>query len=96
MRRSRRPHPAPPRVAAAGIAARVAGPVLGRYYAAFVLVFFTVSVINNNAYAYHISVPLHTIFRSGSLVASLIVGAACLGKRRAPSTRARISPARRG
>ncbi|GBC00744.1 hypothetical protein RclHR1_03960018 [Rhizophagus clarus] len=45
-----------------------------------VLLFFTVSVLNNIALGYNISVPLHIIFRSGGLIVSLILGWA-IGKR---------------
>ncbi|GMR48045.1 hypothetical protein PMAYCL1PPCAC_18240, partial [Pristionchus mayeri] len=38
-----------------------------------VVVFFLVNVINNQALNYHVPVPLHIIFRSGSLLASLVL-----------------------
>jgi len=40
--------------------------VLFRTYASMVLLFFVVSVSNNYAFNYKISVPLHIIFRSVS------------------------------
>ncbi|RIA93857.1 UAA transporter [Glomus cerebriforme] len=46
-----------------------------------VVLFFTVSVLNNIALGYNISVPLHIIFRSGGLIVSLILGWAIVGKR---------------
>jgi UDP-xylose/UDP-N-acetylglucosamine transporter B4 len=46
-----------------------------------VVLFFTVSVLNNVALGYKISVPLHIIFRSGGLIVSLILGWAIAGKR---------------
>ncbi|KAI8100021.1 UAA transporter [Halteromyces radiatus] len=46
-----------------------------------VILFFTVSVLNNLALGYHISVPLHIIFRSGGLIVNMIMGAIILGKR---------------
>ncbi|CAG8449625.1 2978_t:CDS:2, partial [Acaulospora colombiana] len=46
-----------------------------------VVLFFTVSVLNNIALGYRISVPLHIIFRSGGLMVSMILGWALAGKR---------------
>ncbi|ORZ04269.1 UAA transporter [Absidia repens] len=48
---------------------------------ALVVLFFSVSVLNNLALGYHISVPLHIIFRSGGLIVNMILGALFLGKR---------------
>uniref|UniRef100_Q95KB4-2 Isoform 2 of Nucleotide sugar transporter SLC35B4 n=1 Tax=Macaca fascicularis TaxID=9541 RepID=Q95KB4-2 len=39
-----------------------------RYYAIMVTMFFTVSVVNNYALNLNIAMPLHMIFRSGSLI----------------------------
>ncbi|CAG8483986.1 10469_t:CDS:2 [Ambispora gerdemannii] len=39
-----------------------------------VAMFFTVSVLNNIALGFRISVPLHIIFRSGSLIVSMLLG----------------------
>lgn len=47
-------------------------------YTAF---FVTVNLLNNWAFAYRISVPLHIILRSGGPVASMIVGYTVNGKR---------------
>ncbi|CAO3630357.1 unnamed protein product [Cunninghamella blakesleeana] len=46
-----------------------------------VVLFFLVSVLNNLALGYHISVPLHIIFRSGGLIVNMILGAIILKKR---------------
>ncbi|KAI9033838.1 UAA transporter [Phycomyces nitens] len=46
-----------------------------------VCVFFTVSVLNNLALGYHISVPLHIIFRSGGLIVNMLLGVWWLKKR---------------
>lgn len=46
-----------------------------------VAMFFTVSVINNYALNYNIAMPLHMIFRSGSLIANMILGIIILKKR---------------
>ncbi|CAG8605690.1 4984_t:CDS:2 [Acaulospora morrowiae] len=46
-----------------------------------VVLFFTVSVLNNIALGYRISVPLHIIFRSGGLIISMVLGWALAGKR---------------
>ncbi|XP_057217717.1 UDP-xylose and UDP-N-acetylglucosamine transporter [Triplophysa rosa] len=46
-----------------------------------VAMFFTVSVINNYALNFNIAMPLHMIFRSGSLIANMILGIVILKKR---------------
>ncbi|KAJ1982720.1 golgi uridine diphosphate-N- acetylglucosamine transporter [Dimargaris verticillata] len=45
-----------------------------------VVLYFTVSILNNWALAF-ISVPLHIVFRSGSLMMNMIVGYLAMGKR---------------
>ncbi|XP_040269339.1 UDP-xylose and UDP-N-acetylglucosamine transporter [Bufo bufo] len=52
-----------------------------RYYVIMVTMFFTVSVVNNYALNLNISMPLHMIFRSGSLIANMILGIIILKKR---------------
>ncbi|KAJ8245320.1 hypothetical protein GJAV_G00269520 [Gymnothorax javanicus] len=52
-----------------------------RNYVVMVTMFFTVSVINNYALNFNISMPLHMIFRSGSLIANMILGIIILNKR---------------
>ncbi|NXP25312.1 S35B4 protein, partial [Scytalopus superciliaris] len=52
-----------------------------RYYFMMVAMFFTVSVVNNYALNLNISMPLHMIFRSGSLIASMALGIIILKKR---------------
>uniref|UniRef100_A0A2K5DGH2 Solute carrier family 35 member B4 n=1 Tax=Aotus nancymaae TaxID=37293 RepID=A0A2K5DGH2_AOTNA len=52
-----------------------------RYYAIMVTMFFTVSVVNNYALNLNIAMPLHMIFRSGSLIANMILGIIILKKR---------------
>ncbi|KAG7156249.1 UDP-xylose and UDP-N-acetylglucosamine transporter-like 1, partial [Homarus americanus] len=42
--------------------------------------FFLVNVTNNMAFGYNISMPLHIIFRSGGLIASLLMGILVLGR----------------
>ncbi|CAN6615339.1 UDP-N-acetylglucosamine transporter Yea4p [Trichomonascus vanleenenianus] len=39
-----------------------------------VLLFFVISILNNKVWAYDISVPVHTIFRSGGTVTTMTVG----------------------
>ncbi|XP_037109814.1 UDP-xylose and UDP-N-acetylglucosamine transporter [Syngnathus acus] len=56
-----------------------------RNYVIMVTMFFTVSVINNYALNFNISMPLHMIFRSGSLIANMILGIVILKKRYPPS-----------
>ncbi|GAB5568798.1 UDP-xylose and UDP-N-acetylglucosamine transporter isoform X1 [Prionailurus iriomotensis] len=51
-----------------------------RYYAVMVTMFFTVSVVNNYALNLNIAMPLHMIFRSGSLIANMILGIIILKK----------------
>ncbi|KAK7207529.1 UAA transporter [Myxozyma melibiosi] len=43
-------------------------------YAVGVTLFFLVSVLNNFVWKYHISIPVHIIFRSGGPLFSLVVG----------------------
>lgn len=45
-----------------------------------VLLFFAVSTLNNYVWVYHISVPVHIIFRSGGTVTTMLAGM-CVGKR---------------
>ncbi|XP_069485724.1 nucleotide sugar transporter SLC35B4 [Ambystoma mexicanum] len=52
-----------------------------RYYAVMVAMFFAVNVVNNYALNLNISMPLHMIFRSGSLIASMVLGIIILKKR---------------
>ncbi|XP_006861209.1 PREDICTED: UDP-xylose and UDP-N-acetylglucosamine transporter [Chrysochloris asiatica] len=52
-----------------------------RYYIVMVTMFFTVSVVNNYALNLNIAMPLHMIFRSGSLIANMILGIIILKKR---------------
>lgn len=42
-------------------------------YLILVVMFFTVNVVNNVAFAFRISMPLHIIFRSGGLIANMIM-----------------------
>ncbi|CAG0894625.1 unnamed protein product [Darwinula stevensoni] len=49
-------------------------PLPSRFYATMVAMFFTVNVANNYALNFNISIPLHLIFRSGSLLANMILG----------------------
>uniref|UniRef100_A0A3Q2ZRP6 Solute carrier family 35 member B4 n=1 Tax=Kryptolebias marmoratus TaxID=37003 RepID=A0A3Q2ZRP6_KRYMA len=50
-------------------------------YVVMVTMFFTVSVINNYALNFNIAMPLHMIFRAGSLIANMILGIIILKKR---------------
>ncbi|EEA22284.1 UPD-GlcNAc transporter (Mnn2-2), putative [Talaromyces marneffei ATCC 18224] len=45
-----------------------------RSWTIYTLFFVTVNLLNNWAFAYHISVPLHIILRSGGPTASMIIG----------------------
>jgi len=46
-----------------------------------VVMYFLVSVTNNYALSYNIPMPLHMIFRAGSLLANMLMGMLILGKR---------------
>ncbi|XP_053111606.1 UDP-xylose and UDP-N-acetylglucosamine transporter [Hemicordylus capensis] len=52
-----------------------------RYYLIMVAMFFTVSVVNNYALNLNVAMPLHMIFRSGSLIANMALGIIILKKR---------------
>jgi len=52
-----------------------------QYYMRLVVMFFVVQIANNKAFAFNISLPLHLVFRSGSLMASMLVGAFYLNRR---------------
>lgn len=44
------------------------------FHLVLVALFFGQSIINNLAFGFHISMPLHSIFRSGSLIMNLLIG----------------------
>ena len=46
-----------------------------------VVMYFAVSVVNNWALGFNIPMPLHMIFRAGSLIANMIMGMLILGRR---------------
>lgn len=50
-------------------------------YGILVSMFFVVSVCNNYAFDFNIPMPLHMIFRAGSLIANMIMGIIILNKR---------------
>lgn len=52
-----------------------------RSWAIYTLFFLTVNLLNNWAFAYRISVPLHIIIRSGGPVSSMIIGYIYNGRR---------------
>lgn len=56
-----------------------------KHYVTLVVMFFLVSVGNNHALSYDISMPLHMIFKSGSLIASMMLGIILLKRRYALS-----------
>ncbi|KAK6532920.1 golgi uridine diphosphate-N- acetylglucosamine transporter [Arthrobotrys megalospora] len=51
-----------------------------RRWLGVIVLFFSVSVLNNWAFEYNISVPIHIILRSGGSITTMLIGA-CLGKR---------------
>ncbi|XP_044765866.1 UDP-xylose and UDP-N-acetylglucosamine transporter-like [Coccinella septempunctata] len=52
-----------------------------KIYLLLVVMLFSTSVVNNWAFAFNIPVPLHMIFRAGSLIANLIMGVIVLNKK---------------
>lgn len=57
-------------------------PRIGLFdYGILVSMFFVVSVCNNYAFDFNIPMPLHMIFRAGSLIANMIMGIIILRKR---------------
>ncbi|XP_052872467.1 UDP-xylose and UDP-N-acetylglucosamine transporter [Anopheles cruzii] len=50
-------------------------------YTILVMMFFVASVCNNYAFDFNIPMPLHMIFRAGSLIANMIMGIVILKKR---------------
>ncbi|XP_012273366.1 UDP-xylose and UDP-N-acetylglucosamine transporter isoform X2 [Orussus abietinus] len=57
-------------------------PAIGiKDYTLLVLMFFVSNVCNNYAFDFNIPMPLHMIFRSGSLIANMIMGIIVLNKR---------------
>ncbi|XP_017461091.1 PREDICTED: UDP-xylose and UDP-N-acetylglucosamine transporter [Rhagoletis zephyria] len=52
-----------------------------RNYTLLVVMFFITSVANNFAFDFNIPMPLHMIFRAGSLIANMIMGILILKKR---------------
>lgn len=45
-----------------------------RFHLFMVVLFFSQAIINNWVFGFNISLPLHSIFRSGSLVMNLLIG----------------------
>ncbi|XP_063868368.1 UDP-xylose and UDP-N-acetylglucosamine transporter-like isoform X2 [Scylla paramamosain] len=52
-----------------------------RDYMVLVVLFFVVNVCNNLAFAFNISMPLHMIFRSGGLIANMVMAVVVMGRR---------------
>ncbi|XP_026476500.1 UDP-xylose and UDP-N-acetylglucosamine transporter-like [Ctenocephalides felis] len=50
-------------------------------YSILVIMFFFTNVCNNYAFDFNIPMPLHMIFRAGSLIANMIMGIIILKKR---------------
>ncbi|XP_004534755.1 UDP-xylose and UDP-N-acetylglucosamine transporter isoform X2 [Ceratitis capitata] len=50
-------------------------------YSLLVLMFFVTSVANNFAFDFNIPMPLHMIFRAGSLIANMVMGILILNKK---------------
>jgi len=58
------------------------GPVVPfKSWITLVVMYFMVSVTNNYALSYHVPMPLHMIFRAGSLMANMLMGMVLLGRR---------------
>lgn len=56
-----------------------------QHYLAMVAIFFTVSTLNNAALGYQIALPLHMVFRSGSLIATAVIGRVFIKEQYTPS-----------
>uniref|UniRef100_A0A1E1XFH6 Putative udp-n-acetylglucosamine transporter n=1 Tax=Amblyomma aureolatum TaxID=187763 RepID=A0A1E1XFH6_9ACAR len=52
-----------------------------KHYVTLVVMFFMVSISNNHALSYDISMPLHMIFKSGSLIANMALAVILLRRR---------------
>ena len=52
-----------------------------KHYIGMTVLFFTMSYLNNAAFAFHISQPLHMVFRSSSLMVTYAMGRAFFNKR---------------
>lgn len=52
-----------------------------KHYVGMTALFFSMSLLNNAAFAFHISQPLHMVFRSSSLMVTYALGRACFRKR---------------
>uniref|UniRef100_UPI00358E1EDA nucleotide sugar transporter SLC35B4 n=1 Tax=Myxine glutinosa TaxID=7769 RepID=UPI00358E1EDA len=52
-----------------------------RKYVTMVTMFFFINLVNNYALNFNITMPLHMIFRSGSLIANMVLGIIILKKR---------------
>ncbi|BFZ10913.1 hypothetical protein BsWGS_13952 [Bradybaena similaris] len=56
-----------------------------KYYFLMVFFFFIVQTLNNYTFSFNISMPLHMIFRSGSLIANLVLGVLILKRSYKPT-----------
>ncbi|RUS80746.1 hypothetical protein EGW08_011469 [Elysia chlorotica] len=56
-----------------------------KYYVVMVAFFFVVQTLNNYTLGFNISMPLHMIFRAGSLIANLILGVLILKRSYKPT-----------
>lgn len=52
-----------------------------RHYVGMTVLFFSMSYLNNAAFAFHISQPMHMVFRSANLMVTYVMGWACFRKR---------------
>jgi UDP-xylose/UDP-N-acetylglucosamine transporter B4 len=57
----------------------------GHYVVVLATLFYAVSVLNNVVFAFDISIPLHSIFRSSSLIVSMVIGFLIRGTRYSPA-----------
>uniref|UniRef100_A0A0B7BPR0 Sugar phosphate transporter domain-containing protein n=1 Tax=Arion vulgaris TaxID=1028688 RepID=A0A0B7BPR0_9EUPU len=56
-----------------------------KYYFLMVFFFFIVQTLNNYTFSFNISMPLHMIFRSGSLISNLVLGVLILKRSYKPT-----------
>lgn len=63
-----------------------------QYWFVMVLLFWSVSVLNNYALSFRIPMPLHIIFRSGSLIVAMLVSLLFFNQRYALITHSDLLP----
>lgn len=52
-----------------------------RHYVGMTVLFFSMSYLNNAAFAFNVSQPMHMVFRSSNLMVTYLMGRACFRKK---------------